>query len=138
MDDHVKDAAAEAVPSPRKRANYLPPDCLFGLHHACAEIMKSYDSYGVYLVGSSIVRKDYRDVDLRCIMKDDVFEAEFPADAHGHRPKWMLTCLALSAWLKHVTGLPVDFQFQKQSLANAHHKGERHAMGYYHWRGDAT
>lgn len=130
---------------PRTRANYLPPSCLFGLHAACAEIMKAYpDTYGVYLVGSSIYRKDYRDVDIRCIVPDDVFDKMFPKDGPvGERPLWRLTCLALSTWISQVSGLPlVDFQFQKQTPANEKYgrdKGcERQALGYYHWRGDAT
>lgn len=131
--------AIEMSRPPKRRAHYLPPDSLFGLHHACAEIMKAYpDCYGVYLVGSALERKDYRDVDVRCIMADDDFEALFPKNDEHVRPRWMLTCLSLSAWLKHMTGLPVDFQFQKQSVANEKHKGSRNALGYYAWSGDAT
>lgn len=126
------------APIVRRRANYLPPESLFSLHHACEEIMRAYDSLGVYLVGSSIVTKDYRDVDVRCILRDDDFDREFPKDVHGQRPRWRLTCLSISAWLRGMTGLPVDFQFQKQTLANAKHRGERHALGYYAFAGDAT
>lgn len=130
----------EPVPA-KRRADYLPPQSLFGLHAAASEVMKSYDSLGVYLVGSCLVHKDYRDVDVRCIMRDDDFEREFPKDEHGHRPKWMLTCLALSAWFRHVTGLPVDFQFQKMTLANERYPSRAHrrnSIGYYHWLGDAA
>ncbi|MGE9120732.1 hypothetical protein, partial [Escherichia coli] len=70
------------TPAPRRRANYLPPESLFGLHHACEEVMRSYDSLGVYLVGSSIISKDYRDVDVRCMLTDEDFEREFPKDEH--------------------------------------------------------
>lgn len=138
------DGAIPMGPEPellRKRADYLPPQSLFGLHSAAHEVRKSYDSLGVYLVGSCLARKDYRDVDVRCIMRDDDFEREFPKDANGHRPKWMLTCLSLSAWFRHVTGLPVDFQFQKQTLANERYPSRAHprnALGYYHWLGDAA
>lgn len=122
----------------KARAHYLPPDSLFGLHHACAEIMNAYDSLGVYLVGSCLLRKDYRDVDVRCMLRDDDFEREFPRDEHGQRPRWRITCLSISAWLRQMTGLPIDFQFQKQTLANAKHRGARNALGYYAFSGDAT
>ena len=125
-------------PAAMKRANYLPPESLFGLHHACEEIMRAYDSLGVYLVGSCIERKDYRDVDVRCMLVDDDFEAMFPKDKDGQRPRWRLTCLSISAWLRHLTGLPIDFQFQKQTVANAKHGGERQGLGYYAFAGDAT
>lgn len=124
---------------PKERAHFLPADSLFGLHGTAHEVMRAYpESYGVFLVGSCITRKDYRDVDVRCILPDDEFEALFPKGEDGLRPRFMLTCLSLSAWFRHVTGLPVDFQFQKQSVANEKHKGERQGLGYYAWTGDAT
>ena len=129
-------------PQPEKlRADYLPPQSLFGLHHAAHEVMKSYDSLGVYLVGSCLRGKNYRDVDVRCIMRDADFEAAFPKDENGHRPRWMLTCLSISAWFRQVTGLPVDFQFQKQTLANERYPSRQHprnGLGFYHWLGDAA
>ena len=131
-------APSEDVKPEKQRANYLPASSLFGLHQACEQIMRSYDSLGVYLVGSAIKRKDYRDVDVRCMLFDEEFEREFPKNKDGERPRFMLVCLAISAWLKQVTGLPIDFQFQKQTLANERHKGERHGLGYYRWDGDAT
>lgn len=138
------DGAIPMGPEPvpvKKRADYLPPQSLFGLHSAAHEVMKSYDSLGVYLVGSCLRSKDYRDVDVRCMMRDDDFEAMFPKDENGHRPRWMLTCLSLSAWFRQVTGLPVDFQFQKQTLANEKYPSRAHprnSLGYYHWLGDAA
>lgn len=128
-------------PAEKKRADYLPPQSLFGLHSAAHEVMESYDSLGVYLVGSCLTRKDYRDVDVRCIMRDEDFEREFPKNEHGHRPRYMLLCLSISAWFRHVTGLPVDFQFQKMTPANERYPSREHprnALGYYHWLGDAA
>jgi hypothetical protein len=138
-DEGFNEALSIPSPAPKQRAHYLPADSLFGLHHACGEIMRAYpDSFGVYLVGSCLERKNYRDVDVRCIMADDDFEREFPKNDDNLRPRFMLLCLSLSAWLRHVTGLPVDFQFQKQSIANEKHKGSRNALGFYAWTGDAT
>lgn len=126
----MPDACGEAPEVTRKRANYLPRPCLFTLHHACVEISLAYDCFGVYLVGSVIIKPDYRDVDIRCIMDDKHFDTVFPKNADGVRPLWRLSCLALSLWLQKLTDLPIDFQFQKQSLANAKHRGERQALGY--------
>lgn len=132
------DLAFGPIAARRTRAHYLPADSLFGLHAAAEEVMHSFDSLGVYLVGSSLTSKDYRDVDVRCMLRDEDFETLFPKDDRGLRPRFMLLCLSISAWFRQVTGLPVDFQFQKQSVANAKHKGERNALGYYAWTGDAT
>lgn len=138
-DQGFNEAVEMMQPKQKARAHYLPADSLFGLHGTAQEVMRAYpDSYGVYLVGSSIERKDYRDVDVRCILGDEDFEREFPKNDDGLRPRFMLACLSLSAWFRHVTGLPVDFQFQKQSVANAKHRGPRNALGHYAWTGDAT
>lgn len=124
--------------SERKRPDYLPRETLFGLHHACAHIERAYGGYGCYLVGSVLSRHDYRDVDVRCILSDDEFEALFPKDADGLRPRWMLMSMALSAWLRYLTDLPIDFQFQKQTVANEKHKGPRSSLGHFFLGGDAT
>lgn len=138
-DQGFNEAMALMQPQPKYRAHYLPADSLFGLHHACQQIDRAYDGFGCYLVGSCMERKEYRDVDVRCILGDDDFEREFPKGEDGLRPRFMLLCLSVSAWLRHVTGLPIDFQFQKQTVANEKHKGKpRSALGYYAWTGDAT
>lgn len=138
-DEGFNEAFALMQTKPKERAHYLPADSLFGLHGTAHEVHRAYpDSYGVYLVGSCLEKKDYRDVDVRCILADDDFEREFPKNEDGLRPRFMLMCLAISAWFRHVTGLPVDFQFQKQTVANAKHRGPRNALGIYAWTGDAT
>lgn len=84
-----------------------------------------------YLVGSAIRTKDWRDVDVRLMLADDVFDRWFP----GHRgldsadPRWAVLCDALSELAKQMTGLPVDFQIQRASRANERYKGERHPLG---------
>lgn len=43
--------------------------------------------------------------------------------------RWALFSGAISEWLKSRTGLPIDFQFQRQSDANRDYPdGERQAM----------
>jgi hypothetical protein len=70
-----------------------------------------------YHVGSST----RRDVDVRLILPDDRFNALFPGYERHHQIDawWALLCHALSELAARMTGLPVDFQIQSQSHANA-------------------
>lgn len=81
------------------------------------------DAFGhtAYQVGSSVHGKDWRDVDVRLILPDDEFNALFPGyQIHNQiDAKWSFLCAAISALAKQQTGLPVDFQVQPQSEANA-------------------
>ncbi len=112
-------------PPPMKRANYLPAPAVFNLNAACKLINDALDpeyGYGCYLVGSSLRKRDYRDVDVRYIMADEAFDRLFPG-AHGGgplmlHPMWSLLCASVSTWLRQQTGLPVDFQIQRQTQAN--------------------
>lgn len=101
-------------------ANYLQHQDEHNLHLACVPF--SAVGYGTYLVGSCLHRPDFRDVDVRCILPDDQFAA--------------LPCVAtlnacVSEWLRQRTGLPIDFQFQGQTEANAKHSGKRSALGHF-------
>jgi len=73
-----------------------------------------------YLVGSATRGKDWRDVDVRLILADETYDALFgdaPRNPQYHA-LWTLLCAALSALAKQQTGLPVDFQIQRQTWAN--------------------
>lgn len=133
MADEVKD------PKAWKRANYVPAPHFFALNHACTILNRALGGYGCYLVGSSLERRDYRDVDVRYILSDEEFDRLFRVeakDADGGsagwlNPLWSLMCTAISGWLRDQTGLPVDFQIQRQTQANAQHKGTRGALGIF-------
>jgi hypothetical protein len=74
-----------------------------------------------YHVGSSVLKKQWRDVDVRLILDDEEYEAlglGDPKHAH-HNAKWASLTLAFSALGKEMTGLPIDFQIQQQTDANA-------------------
>lgn len=128
--------ADESILQKHKKASYVGAPAIFILDQACRQIN---DAYGyckhamIYQVGSSLERPDWRDVDLRMIMADEDFAREFPdADldsAWEMDAKWALLTAAISQHLSRLTGLPVDFQFQAMSFANAHHKGPRQPMG---------
>ena len=126
------------APAPRK-ASYIGSPACFLLEQACqhvADALVSFDSFGVYQVGSSLNRADWRDIDLRAILSDEGFNRLFPdANLDGvawgweQDPLWLLLTVSISAWLREQTGLPVDFQIQPQTHANELHKGPRNAMG---------
>ncbi|HEV2173140.1 MAG TPA: hypothetical protein VGR71_06220 [Nitrospira sp.] len=121
-----------------KRANYIGAPEMFNLNAACCVIRDAFpDTFGCYLVGSSLEKRDYRDVDIRCIVPDEEYEKMFPG---GIKPewtdaKWSLLCASISEWLRARTGLPVDFQFQQMTYANEKFgretvgSGKRHAIG---------
>lgn len=123
----------------RKKWSYIGAPAHFKLEQACQQISEAFGGYGCYLVGSALERADFRDVDIRYILSDEDFERLFPGTGwsaehpHGalweHNPRWLLMTISICEWLQRQTGLPVDFQFQPQSHANALHRGRRHAIG---------
>lgn len=115
------------------KASYVGAPAIFLLERECRLLNEAFgDGHpGCYLVGSSLVKPDWRDVDIRFIMPDDEFEKLFP-DAERHwefDQRWLIMTASISLHLSKVTGLPIDFQFQKQSHANARYDGLRHPMG---------
>lgn len=92
------------------------------------------DAFGhlPYLVGTAAMGKQWRDVDVRLILPDDEFDAFFPPVARDEPDgRWGLLCAAISELARQRTGLPVDFQIQRQSYANDRFPGVRHALGLH-------
>lgn len=94
------------------------------------DIIDAYD-HVPYLVGTAARFKQWRDVDVRLILPDAQFDAMFPAYATCNQldPLWSLLCAAVSELGKLRTGLPIDFQFQRMTDANARYDGPRHPLG---------
>jgi hypothetical protein len=112
------------------KPHYLPPLAFYELDRACAVINGAFDGYGCYLVGSAGERRDFRDVDVRFIMRNEAFEAMFPDGGERRDQYWSLLSVAISAWLSKQTGYSVDFQIQKMAHANTKHQdGRRNALG---------
>ena len=129
---------SDEVPAEKKwRANWLPSPHFYSLNQACYLINKAFrGGFGCYLVGSSLERRDYRDVDVRLILDDAEYERIFRAPGDGAaggwvNPLWSLLCTSLSLWLRQQTELPVDFQIQSMTNANATHDGKRSALGIF-------
>lgn len=128
-------------------AHYLGVSQYFALNLACRTVWDSFREaghVGMYLVGSVLKRRDWRDVDVRMMMEDPAFDRMF-----GPQPErfsgidlspLMLLNAAVSEWLQHRCGLPVDFQFQRMSKANEEFSSKeghtRNAIGIAHMRSD--
>lgn len=121
------------------RASFLSPPDFHRLEWACRPIL---DAFGTppYLVGSALTRPDFRDIDLRLILDDDVVERMFGAAGdwgtakppmHGLR---LLLDIALSDLIAKGAGLPwpIDFQIQSMTEANVPEHGARNPMGMRH------
>lgn len=118
------------------RANYVPAPHFYNLNQACALINKAFPEGMCYLVGSSLERRDYRDVDVRLMLPDEEYDRIFGA-GDWTNPYWSLLCTSISLWLRQQTDLPIDFQIQRQTQANETHgksnTGERRrsALGIF-------
>lgn len=112
-----------------KRANWLPAPHFYNLNQACALINKAFPGM-CYLVGSSLARRDYRDVDVRLILDDAEYDRIFGA-GDWTNAYWSLLCTSISLWLRQQTDLPIDFQIQRQTQANEMHDGKRSAIGIF-------
>lgn len=104
----------------RRRSTSLGPHDIFLLDQWGRQL---YEAFGEmpYLVGS-VARADsgWRDVDVRML---DPLKL-------GNRPLARRTLnVAVSLWGKHVTSLPIDFQFQVASEFHEYDGDERNPMG---------
>lgn len=122
----------------RRRTTSLTTLELHLLDAACGIVARAFP--GTYLVGTAAAGDTWRDVDVRSILADDDFDRLFGGDDGRHR--WELVCLTTAVYLCGQTGLPVDYQIQRQTEANARHPdGARTPLGRYRnyagW-GDAT
>lgn len=96
----------------------MPQDVL--LHEFGSQVWFAF-GHVPYHVGSSLKNKsDWRDVDVRVLLPDEEWDALGfgDPDRTHHNGKWVALTLAFCALGKQMTGLPIDFQIQKQSWAN--------------------
>lgn len=117
----------------RHKSIYIGAPACFALEMAIRPVCEAFGVHCCYVVGSALERQDWRDVDVRMILEDSAFMAEFPdADSPEHyefHPRWHLLTVALSKWLSDQTGLPIDFQIQSMTVANKRHAKRRSAVG---------
>lgn len=113
------------------RRNRVGMPASLWLHEFGSQIYAAFGDFP-FLVGSALQgEREPRDVDVRLILADDDYEAwGFGDPARAQRNgKWVSLVLAYSALGRHMTGLPIDFQIQQRSHANAKENGPRSALG---------
>ena len=126
----------DGVSDTMRRANWVGAPEMYNLDLAVASICEAFGPH-CYHVGSSLHRRDWRDVDVRCILPDDEYDRVFPLSTVGVHSQFrdarlMAMNAAFSEWLRKASGLPVDFQFQRQTEANAEFPGTRSALGMHY------
>lgn len=77
-----------------------------------------------YLVGSVMRNEPWRDVDVRMMLT----EAQMVGLTAGRPAQLAALNLSISLWGRQVTELPVEFQFQEVTAANAEHDGPRNPL----------
>lgn len=114
----------------RKRATYLHVSDMELLSDWGRHLYAAFHfEHTPYHVGSSLVRPDWRDVDVRVMVPDDVY-AQYDALFDLRRLN-----LALSLWGQKVTGLPIDCQVQSITEGNGEYGDKRRsALGIDHDR----
>lgn len=112
--------------SEKRRASALGPHDIFLLDQWGRQLHEAFGATP-YLVGSVERGKvDYRDVDVRML---DPLKL-------GNRPLARRTLnVAVSLWGRHVTGLPIDFQFQTTSEFHEYDGQGRNPIGTRSRRG---
>ncbi len=120
-----------------RRSDPLTTHDIYNLDAACNLIDAAFGP--PYLVGSMGIGGvgTGRDVDVRLILDDEEFDAIFGTN----RKRWELLSVAIGDYLRQRTGLPVDFQIQRQTEANELHDKPRNPLGMertFAGGGDAT
>ena len=99
---------------------------MYLLDLACGPIWDTFGR-GVYLVGTAAERQPFRDVDVRLILSDKKHDRL--TKAIGDDGIAFLG-IAFGQYIASLTGLPIDFQVQRQTEANHHHGGKpRNPLG---------
>jgi hypothetical protein len=93
------------------------------MNNWCHELERMFpDHVQVLHVGSSLIRSDYRDVDIRIVLSDDAFQDLAMLVDLDH------LAVALSLWGRAATDLPIDCQVQGFT-SQTHIKGPCNGVG---------
>lgn len=112
----------------KHRASYLTVNQQYNLNVACRPLANL--GYGLFHVGSSLVKPDYHDIDLRLILDDNLYSQLFDFD--GGEAFRLFLNVTISEWISlRCGGLPIDFQFQSASEANTQYGDlRRNGVGF--------
>lgn len=122
-------------PSKGRGINHIGMPAALYLDYFGIEVYEAFGDHP-YLVGSATRSASWRDVDVRLILPDEEFNALFGKMPHPRceNLKWNALCLAFAALGERMTGLPIDFQIDRRTEANAQHAGkERIPLGHHIW-----
>jgi len=114
----------------------LTPRQMWRLDEACRPIRQVFDA--LYLVGTAQNTRQYRDVDVRLMLDDDKYDSLAAVISPGGMA---LLGIVFGEYLEARTGLPIDFQVQRNTEANANHPGVRNPLGLRtlaNYRGDGA
>lgn len=115
------------------------PRQMFLLDQACKPISEAFGDGGLYLVGTSAARQEYRDVDVRLMLSDKQYDRLVKAVG---KDAVAFLGIAIGQYLASLTRLPIDFQIQRQAEANENHGNKmRNPIGcrdLSNYRGDAS
>jgi len=108
-----------------RSASYLSPPDMHRLNWSCVPVREAFGEVP-YLVGSVLTRPDYRDIDIRLILDDEVYERLFGVDSVR-----LLLNVALSDYIAAAANMPrpIDFQVQSMTIANVPEHGMRNPLG---------
>lgn len=109
--------------------HYLTVSEFYRLNLACQVLWKAFPgTVCVCQVGSSLHRRDFRDVDIRLMLREKDYKALFPKAPKNPQGNatWDLLCVSISDFLTAQTGLPIDFQIQEMDWANENFPGGEH------------
>lgn len=119
----------ENAPVGKRRATRLSVDQVRAIDHFANALAVTFPRMlGVAIVGSSLTRDDWRDIDVRVIVEDSQIAALTSVldldDLH----------MLLSRWGQQMTSLPIDCQLQALSEHDRLGWGPNGAV-LHHWRG---
>lgn len=104
----------------QRRGTTLSPQELFVLDQWGRQLREAFGQTP-YLVGSVERGENWRDVDVRMILP-------WPVETMSGVAVYTLN-IAVATWGKHVTGLPIDFQFQAEEAFHSYDGQTRNPLG---------
>lgn len=104
----------------KENQSYLTTVQWFNLFHCLYMPRRNIFYNGFYLVGSALIHKDFRDIDIRTVLpEEDFLQTEFTRKSIS---MWF------SEWITNRLQFPVDFQIQTMGEFDSH-KGPRMVIG---------
>lgn len=104
--------------------NYVGMPAAMHLEEFASQVWAAFGD-APYLVGSATRSKSWRDVDVRLMLSDEQYAALGLRIDGRPDAKWTAICMAFAALGRQMTGLPIDFQIQREVTANETYKGAR-------------